>query len=168
MAGAPILHNTEDKGKMTEKDAVLVPNAVHHGDHRGPLKRIGPAGLRIIEQMAADGHADIAIAKALRMHQETLRMCRRRQPEVQEALDRGRAALEGELVHYLLDKVRKDADGGIIASFFLLKTRCGYREQGSPPDERPNLVINLPGAMSRDVYLNTLQTAPPSPGEQQK
>jgi hypothetical protein len=117
---------------------------------KGIEKRIGRKGLEIIEEMARDGHPDVSIAKALRMHRETFRMCRRRQGEVDEALARGRAALESELAHLLLQHARK---GNVVAAIFLAKARCGWREGEAPADTRPNITINLPDSQTPEDYL---------------
>ena len=53
--------------------------------------RIGRRGLKVVEELAERGVAVATIAKALRMGKDAFMGCRQRQPEVQEALDRGRA-----------------------------------------------------------------------------
>ena len=133
--------------------------AVDRATATGNKRTIGARGLQIVERMAADGHADASIAKSLRMHRETLRLCRRRQPEVQEALDRGRAALEDELTHILLGQAR---EGNTVAAIFLAKARCGWREGEVPGGmgERVNVTINLPAAMSQEAYHHMIDVTP--------
>ena len=86
---------------------------------------IGARGLKIVEEMAARGVVLDTIAKALRMSHDTLEQCRRRQPEVQAALDRGRGVLHDELVNLLVQQARA---GQFVPAMFLLKTRFGYKE----------------------------------------
>ena len=53
--------------------------------------RSGRRGRKGVEELAERGVAVATIAKALRMGKDAFMGCRQRQPEVQEALDRGRA-----------------------------------------------------------------------------
>lgn len=119
----------------------------------GRERNVGAKGIQLVERMAAGGLSDAAIAKALKMNRETFRFCRRRQPEVEEALQRGRSAEE----HALFSKLHEAAmKGNVVAAIFLLKSRHGYRDQGNATDERPNIVINLPDAVSPDSYLQRI------------
>ena len=86
---------------------------------------IGAKGLKIVEALAAKGCLMETIAKALRMSHDTLEACRRRQPEVQAALDRGRGVLHDELVSLLVQQARA---GQFVPAMFLLKSRFGYKE----------------------------------------
>ncbi len=54
-----------------------------------------PAGYGLIERLSSDGRNLASIAAALGVSGETFRALRRRDPEAQEALERGRAALGG-------------------------------------------------------------------------
>ena len=86
---------------------------------------IGAKGLKIIEEMSAKGCLLETIAKVLRISHDTLEACRRRQPEVQTALDRGRGVLHDELVSILVQQARA---GQFVPAMFLLKSRFGYKE----------------------------------------
>lgn len=122
-------------------------------DAGGRERHVGAKGTQLVERMAAGGHSDAAIAKALKMNRETFRFCRRRQPELEEALQRGRSAEE----HTLVAKLHEAAlAGNVVAAIFLLKSRHGYRDQGNASDERPNIIINLPDANSTDAYLRRI------------
>lgn len=126
----------------------------------GGLATVNTPGLAIVERMAKRGRDNTSIAKALRMSGETFRNVRKRQPEVQEALDRGRAALSDELTDILLKQARK---GITIAAIFLAKARCGWRE-GDAPEARPNIIINLPDAIAPAEYLRMIDArALPAP-----
>jgi len=74
--------------------------------------RVGRRGLKVVEELAARGVAVPTIAKALRMGKETFRRVRERQPEVQEALDRGRAIEHDRLVAKLHELAM---DGNVTA-----------------------------------------------------
>ena len=63
-------------------------------------------GLAIIRKMAANGCKLETIAGALGCSHDALEACRRRQPEVQEALDAGRAVMHDELVDILMQQAR--------------------------------------------------------------
>lgn len=119
-------------------------------EHR--VKRVGAAGLEIIERLAREGVDNLTIARQLRMSSATLVAIRRRQPEVQEALDRGRAALSDELTHILMQHAR---DGNVVAAIYLTKARCGWRE-GDAPEQRANILIQLPDSQSPEAYLRMI------------
>ena len=106
-----------------------------------------PAGLKVIEAMAAEGQDQRTIAKRLGVDQKTLRDIRDRDPAMAEAWDRGHAALADELTHLLLTKARA---GNIIAMIYLTKARLGWRE-GTPTEGARQAVqvnIQIPPPMS--------------------
>ena len=83
---------------------------------------------------------------------ETLRALRRRDPEAQEALERGRAVLGDELTDILLEHARK---GVTVAAIFLAKARCGWREGEAMPGGTVNntqINIQIPERMSDDEF----------------
>lgn len=112
---------------------------------------IGAKGLKIIEAMAAKGCLLETIAKALRMSHDTLEACRRRQPEVAAALDRGRGVLHDELVSLLVQQARA---GQFVPAMFLLKTRFGYKEgvQVDMNVEHGGVLV-VPAEMTVEQYL---------------
>lgn len=116
-------------------------------------KVVTAKGLELIEQLAANGHPETAISKQLHIDPKTLRAIRRRQPEVQTALDHGRGVLEAELVDILLRHARK---GNVVAAIYLSKARCGWRDNGPVPEgASPTTNINilqLPAPLSVDDY----------------
>lgn len=121
------------------------------GKSGGSRWAIGDKGLKIIEAMSAKGCLLETIAKALRISHDTLEACRRRQPEVQAALDRGRGVLHDELVSILVQQARA---GQFVPAMFLLKTRFGYKE-GVQVDMNVDLsgVLVVPAEMTVEQYL---------------
>lgn len=115
--------------------------------------RIGPKGIKIIEAMSAKGCHQETIAKVLRISHDTLLACRRRQPEVQAALERGMAVQHDELVEILMKQAR---EGQFVPAMFLLKTRFGYKE-GVQIDANLNVnhsgVLVVPAEMTVEQYL---------------
>ena len=99
----------------------------------GNTRRIGRAGVLRVEELARGGLTDTSIARALKINRETFRIIRQRQPEVDEALARGRAVLEDELTDILLSKAR---NGETVAAIYLTKARCGWREGDLPPSQQ--------------------------------
>jgi hypothetical protein len=125
---------------------------------RGPGSRngrphyiIGAKGLKIIEDLSAKGCHQETIAKVLRISHDTLLACRRRQPEVQAALDRGRGVLHDELVSILVQQARA---GAFVPAIFLLKSVFGYKE-GAPVEVNLDLggVLVVPADMTVEEYL---------------
>src|SRR6266545_2483880 len=97
------------------------------GATRGPsgYATVTEAGLEQIRRDSAAGLNNQTIAHRLGIDRWTLQMVRQRQPEVDEALQAGRALLEDELTDILLTHARQ---GNVIAAIFLAKARCGWRE----------------------------------------
>lgn len=128
----------------------------------GNVRRIGARGLAIVETMAQNGCSLTTIAKRLRMHRHTLGDIRRRQPEVDEAIERGYSAMEDELVDLLMERARDlSHKGGTTAAIFLLKARRGYEGTKTPAhitinDNRKQTMV-LPSAQ-RDVAARLEQT----------
>ena len=76
---------------MDEDRFDAVARRVSDGTPGGPAYRVGKRGLKIVEELAARGVAEATMAKALRMGKDAFRAAKRRDPAVQEAIDRGRA-----------------------------------------------------------------------------
>jgi hypothetical protein len=120
------------------------------GDHATAKVTITPEGLKVLTEMVAAGNDQRTIAKKLGLgSHRTLQCIAERDAEVEEALDIGKALLADELTHLLLANARK---GNVIAQIYLTKARLGWRE-GDKPDERPNIVINLPDSQTPEAYL---------------
>lgn len=131
---------------------------------------VTPEGVALIEKLASEGYSNARIASQLGIDRKTLTDIRKRQPEVQEAIDRGKAADE----QVLTDELRRRAlapGGSDAALFFYLKCKHGWRE-GDARDGGGGTVnvqiIQLPAAMSREQYMASLP--PPSevpPGDEE-
>ena len=115
--------------------------------------KVGAKGLKIVEELTARGCSLTTIARALRMNIDTLRLVRQRQPEVDEAYQRGLAVEHDALTRNL--RILAD-DGNVVANLFLLKTRHGYRE-GEPLEVNVNVntggVLVVPADMTVEQYL---------------
>lgn len=135
----------------------------------GARKNIGRQGLQTIEAMAADGFSLESIAQTLRMDRKTLLECRKRQPEVQEALERGHGRMESELVNGLMQRFRAGHmdprdKSAITAAFFLLKSKRGYEGTKAPTsvtinDNRKQQVL-LPSPDAMEDYLRRSKGIP--------
>lgn len=130
-------------------------------DEGGHTRRIGERGLAVVEQMARNGCALTTIAKRLRMHRDTLAEIRRRQPEVEEALERGYSAMEDELVDILMSRARDPSHkAGVTAAIFLLKARRGYEGTKTPAhitinDNRQQTLV-VPAADDMASYMQRI------------
>lgn len=115
--------------------------------------KVGARGLKIIEDLTGRGCSLTTIAKALRMSRDTLREVRLRQPEVEEAYQRGLAVEHDALTSNLR---RLADDGNVVANLFLLKTRHQYRE-GEPLEVNVNVntggVLVVPAEMTVEEWL---------------
>ena len=142
----------EGGGVVPQPDPQL--DRANDGQGRSSYK-VGVKGLKIVEELSSRGCSLTTIARALRMDAATLRLVRQRQPEVEEAYQRGLAVEHDKLTSNL----RTLANGGnVVANLFLLKTRHGYRE-GEPLEV--NLTVNtggvlvVPGKMTVEEYLES-------------
>ena len=124
----------------------------------GKTCRIGRKGAVVVERLAAEGNSDTSIAKALHIDRETFRNIRKRQPEIDEALARGRASLEDELTDILMTHAR---EGHVVAAIYLTKARCGWREGDVPPSQQVtnNTQVNIviPPPMSDEEFLKLVR-----------
>ena len=113
-------------------------------------------GYRLIAAMAALGRNVESIAAALGISGHTFVQMRKRDPEAQAAVDRGRAALGDELIDILLEHSR---NGHVIAAIYMSKTVGGLVE-GQPLDgRRPGVVVNIqiPAAMSDQQFATYIE-----------
>ncbi|TKD25127.1 hypothetical protein FBT96_03830 [Rhodobacter capsulatus] len=114
---------------------------------------VGARGIKIIEELSARGCHLTTIARALRMSKDALQVCRARQPEVEEAYQRGLASEHDALVSNLRTAAN---EGNVVANLFLLKARHGYRE-GVPLEINTTVnmggVLVVPADMTVEEYL---------------
>lgn len=125
----------------------------------GPAAKatVTPAGLKVIEAMAAEGQDQRTIAKRLGVDRRTLTVMRDRDPAVAEAWGRGHGELASELCHILLTHAR---EGNVIAAIFLTKARLGWRDQGpvdGGPDNRVLVNISIPPPMSDAEFRKIIE-----------
>ncbi|MEM6413535.1 MAG: hypothetical protein AAF720_02640 [Pseudomonadota bacterium] len=130
----------------------------------GNNRRLGARGVEIVEEMARNGCALVTIAKRLRINRDTLAEIRKRQPEVDEAIERGYSAMEDELVDILMSRARDpNHKGGVTAAIFLLKARRGYEGTKTPAhitiNDNRTQTVNLPSARDMDDYMRRVQSA---------
>jgi hypothetical protein len=114
---------------------------------------VGARGIKIIEELAGRGCHLTTIARALRMSIDAFKACRARQPEVEEAYQRGLATEHDALVSNLRTAAN---EGNVVANLFLLKARHGYRE-GVPLEINTTVnmggVLVVPADMTVEEYL---------------
>ena len=81
------------------------------------------------------------------------------EPEVQEALDRGRAKEHDPLVAKLHELAM---EGNVTAVIFALMARHAYREGEAPEGGSTNVQvnINLPSAMTPEEYQRMVDVTP--------
>lgn len=121
-------------------------------------KRVTERGVVAIELMAVNGRALPSIAKAIGVDRKTLMRMAERQPEVAEAIERGRGALSDELHDLLMSQARR---GNTVAAIFLAKWRLGARDNGPVQDSTPKVAIqiNLPQPKDVESYMRTIVSA---------
>ena len=133
----------EETGAVVRRRALPRPQYIltETPEGGGQLYVLKPAGLALIKRMSTQGRDLASIAAALGTSIDTFREIRKRNPEAQEAVDQGRAALGDELVDILLEQAR---NGVTVAAIFLAKARCGWREgEGMEGKVVNNTQINI-------------------------
>ena len=142
----------DDEGRF-DAPSRRVPN----GGSGAPHYKVGRKGLKIIQDLAARGVAEMTIARALGMSRGAFRQAKRRDPAVQDALDAGRAVEHDKLVGVLHDAAMA---GQFVPAIFLLKSRFGYREGTAFEVEvnvsAPGGVLVVPQRKSVEEYLADL------------
>ncbi len=149
----------------TVKNATRKVTPAHGGTPRVDILR---AGLGLVRRMARAGHSNTSIAAALGMASTTFGSACRRQPEVAEALQVGRAGLEDELANILLEHARGtrgDNKTSVIAAIYLTKARCGWRE-GDQQEVKPNITIQLPAAQSPEAWAKAITVQHTAPNDE--
>jgi hypothetical protein len=121
-----------------------------HGAQRVDLTT---AGRTVVRLLSAEGNDQATIAHRLGVGLTTFKEIVKRDEDLQEAIAVGKAALSDELAHLLLRGAR---EGNIVAAIYLSKARCGWREN-DVPEQRPNIVIQLPPAMTEQQYMESLR-----------
>ncbi len=121
---------------------------------------LNEAGLALVQRLAREGLQLVSIAEAVGVSKDAFIELRRRQPEAQECIDRGRSRVVGELTNVLIEKARK---GDTVALLFALKTIGGFREgvpvEGASPAVQVN--ITIPEPLAPEQVLKIIGQEPP-------
>jgi hypothetical protein len=106
--------------------------------------------LEMIERLAAEGHSQTGICRAIPITFPTWQRWMKDHPEVKEAFRRGLSQEE----FFLVSKLREQAEKGqAVPCIFLLKAKHGYVEGQAPQtDQRVQIAVTLPAALPADQY----------------
>jgi hypothetical protein len=108
----------------------------------GAHRKNPPQGAaKTIEDLAAQGHAKVGIAKRLGVSSHTLARWCEEDETLQEAFDLGRET-ERQALHSLIVQAAVMNKGANANAMFLLKCRHGYREQDSA-HTKVNVGVNV-------------------------
>jgi hypothetical protein len=119
------------------------PNSVH------PVKTITRDGYKVIEELAALDKAEATMATAIGVSPPTWQALKKRDPNIRDAIERGRARARDAYVALLQRQGKKH----FVPTIFLLKSLHNFSDQGQGDDSRaPNITINLPGASRVQDY----------------
>jgi hypothetical protein len=112
-----------------------------------------PSGLALITALATAAAPQRKIAAALGITFKTFKaLLNRADDVVRLAWEAGKAEVEQRIVQNLLNA--SDA-GNVVASIFYAKTNLQWQEQ-APPDNRPNVIIQIPDSLSPENYLRVI------------
>ena len=123
--------------------------------------------VEVAHTMAASGSHQRSIAKALGVSYQVWLRWKDEYPELQDAVDQGRAVEHDVLVNVLIKAATENKN--VTAAIFLLKTRHGYREN-EQLDNGPKIQINfeLPGAVDPATYEKEILQKAVKEGKQAK
>lgn len=122
--------------------------------HQPKMAVVTPLGLEVIRQLTARGHNRVSVAMHMGISGKTLNQCIKRQPEVEEALEVGKAILDHDIHDELYRQGKK---GYAPALMFLAKCRLGWRES-DVPDTKPNVQVVVVGPQSLDDWRQSFQS----------
>lgn len=109
----------------------------------GSTKVVTPEQLEMIRKLSYGGARESVMRRACDIAtNEAWQRIKARQPEIQNAIEQG----DDERYQMLLDSLTKHGEKTVIAAFFELKCRYGWREDDPAKDTGPRIVINMPGA----------------------
>ena len=108
-------------------DALVTRVATTGNGGRTRHYEVTERGLDMIEELAANGVNIRTIAHRLHLDPKSFRLCRDRQPEIDEAIGRGAARMKDELVGIVMAHAR---GGNLVAAMFALKAVFGLRDAG--------------------------------------
>lgn len=116
-------------------------------------------GIALVQALARECRDLETIAATLGISKGSFRDIRKRQPEVQEAIDRGRAGLGDEISDLLLLQARQ---GNTTAAIFLSKARLHWRDIGPIPGEAsaPNINITINAPMDATEWERMINVTP--------
>lgn len=125
-----------------------------------------PEGIEQVRTWAEAGVTIGSIANGLGIDPKTFLAIRERQPEVQAAIDAGRADYNTRIADMLM---KHTEEGNVTTLIFLAKTRAGFVEQsgeveGASPKTVNNtqININMPPAMTKEQFAELMaQTTQP-------
>ncbi len=138
---------------MTDNNLLIVREKKEPGTSGPPSIVVTDAGLKTIEDMAAEGNSDASICKVLGVGHNQLKHLKEDE-RVATAYYTGKGRLADELHDILMGMAR---DGNVAAAIYLSKARLGWRDQG-PATNTGNATqvnIHIPPAMS-DMDFNKL------------
>lgn len=108
----------------------------------GAHRKNPPQGAaKMIEDLAAQGHAKVGIAKRLGVSSRVLARWIEEDETLEEAFELGRET-ERQALHSLIVQAAVMNKGANANAMFLLKARHGYREQDSP-HTKVNVGVNV-------------------------
>jgi hypothetical protein len=146
------------------RDLLPQPTLGTRGGTMGRPRKQPPAdAAKRVEDLAASGCNVVDLAAALGTTKEMLRRWMMEDDALQLAFAVGRERERDEL-HRMILRDARDGEKPNINAMFLLKARHGYRE-GEPVESgapRISVTFNLPGALSPDEYMKTVNNGPGS------
>lgn len=125
---------------------------------------VNEQGLELIYRLANDGQPLTTIAEMLGMGGDTFADLRKRQPEAEDAVRRGRSRVVGDMTRVLITKAMRGED---VPLLFALKTLGGFREgvpvEGATPQVAVNIQLVTPAAPGDVVKI--IGEIPPPPDD---
>jgi transposase-like protein len=121
----------------------------------GQPKKVPPEhAAQLIQAAAAAGANMLDIARKFRIAKETLGNWLDDYPEIRTAYDYGREA-EREKLHNKMVSDALEGEKANTNAMFILKARHGYVEGEKGEKTQLNVIVTMPGALSREDWIKT-------------
>ena len=118
-----------------------------------PRKEPPKDALAIIKTAAATGASKRGVAMALGAHVETLNKWLDESPELKEAFEQGRETERATLHNVVYETaMARNGKESLLAAFFLLNSRHGYKDERPTEANRVSVTFNIPAALPMDQF----------------
>lgn len=116
-----------------------------------------PNAVDIVQKACENGCTVEQISEALGVDRKLFNDWRERYPEIDMAMQAGRAVEHDKLVGVLFKAATHEKKPNLVAAIFLLKARHGYQEGVALVQNSVSINYQLPAPMTPEQYVKTIE-----------